>query len=170
MARKTIAKKTPLKKQTRTTHAKVVEEELVEDDAIEDVAARNEEKCKVVLGNWKGVVIEESESEVSLKKGKGKRAMARENEAARSILSIFMDPSFLDDFHALGKKFDELLKINLVEPPSFDLGLDDLRFQGEEAEVEAVDDPIHANENTAVERFRGGTTEQPRNEVIRPKR
>ncbi|KAH9623259.1 hypothetical protein KSS87_023115 [Heliosperma pusillum] len=71
-----------------------------------------------------------------------------------SWTQALMDPSFLDDFHALGKKVDELLKINLVEPPSFDLGLDDVHIQEEEARGDAVEDPIHANENTVVERFR----------------
>ncbi|KAH9613535.1 hypothetical protein KSS87_009650 [Heliosperma pusillum] len=71
-----------------------------------------------------------------------------------SWTQALMDPSFLDDFHALGKKVDELLKINLVEPPSFDLGLDDVHIQEKEARGDAVEDPIHANENTVVERFR----------------
>ncbi|KAH9620132.1 hypothetical protein KSS87_001276 [Heliosperma pusillum] len=58
MARKTTTKKTPPKNQTRTIHVKVVEDELLEDDAI----------------------ALEPRQTVALKKGNGKRAMAREKE------------------------------------------------------------------------------------------
>ncbi|KAK9756561.1 hypothetical protein RND81_01G106700 [Saponaria officinalis] len=46
-----------------------------------------------------------------------------EQPSQLSWTQALKDPSFLAEFHAVGRKVDEFIAIQLVEPPSFDLGL-----------------------------------------------
>ncbi|XP_074284486.1 uncharacterized protein LOC141609263 [Silene latifolia] len=49
--------------------------------------------------------------------------------------------SFLAEFHRMGQLVDNAVAAALIEPPSFDLGLDDIYFQEGEVRDEAVENP-----------------------------